>query len=105
MKNMPAQGSKRRLAFILFLIIWLLKLVFGLIDVTRRHVPDYPGAVRGFPDIGQMELHVVIPATFVVLNLLILAFASKLPKWLAIVATALQVFLLLVLLFFSTGGI
>jgi hypothetical protein len=105
MNYVLAKGSKRRLVFALFLGIWLLKLILGVIDVTGRHVPSYPDAVRGFPDIGQMGLYVVIPAVFVVVNLLMFLFASKLPQWVAIIAAALQIFLLLALLFFSTGGI
>ena len=105
--NVHAKGSKRRLVFFLFLIVWLLKFIFGLIAATGRHAPSYPDAVRGFPSpyIGDVEFYVVIPAAFVVLNLLIFVFASKLPKWLAIIAASLQIFLLLALLFFSTGGI
>jgi hypothetical protein len=89
----------------MFLGVWLLKLILGVVDVTRRHVPSYPDAVRGSPDIGQMEFYVVIPSVFVVLNLLMFVFASKLPKWLAIIVSVPQVFILLILLFFSTGGI
>ena len=107
MRNVAAknQGSKRRLVFALFLAVWLLKLVLGLIDVSTRHVPSYPDAVIGFPNIGQMGLYVVIPAAFVALNLLMIVFASRLPKWLAIIVAVLQGFALLALLFFSTGGI
>ena len=52
-----------------------------------------------------MEFYVVIPLVFVALNLLMFVFASKLPKWLAIIVSVPQVFILLILLFFSTGGI
>jgi len=107
MMNVPeeVQGSKRRLVFALFLSGWLLKLILGVIDVAGRHVPSYPDAVRGSPNIGQMGFYVVIPSVLVVLNLLLFVFANRLPKWLAIVIAALQIFLLLILLFFSTGGI
>jgi hypothetical protein len=105
MNNVPAKGSKRRLVFALFLGVWLLKLILGVIDVTGRHVPSYPDAVRGSPDIGQMGLYVVIPSVFVVLNLLLFVFANRLQKWLAIIIAILQILLLLILLFFSTGGI
>jgi hypothetical protein len=105
MKNMPAKGSKRRLIFAIFLGVWLFKLILGAIDVTGRHVPSYPDAVRGSPDIGQMEFYVVIPSVFVVLNLLLFVFANRLPEWLAVVIAALQICLLLVLLFFSASGI
>lgn len=107
MNKVPAKnsGSKRRLVIVLFLVVWLLKLIAGLIDVSRRHVPSYPDAVRGWPNIGQMEFYVVIPLVFVVLNLLMLALANKLPKWFVILLLVLQGFSLLMLLFFSGGGI
>ena len=54
---------------------------------------------------SEMEFYVVMPAAFVALNFLLFVFARKLPKWLAIIVAVLQVFALLVLLFFSTGGI
>jgi hypothetical protein len=94
MSNVLAKnsGSKRRLVIVLFLAAWLLKLISGLIDVSRRHVPSYPDAIRGWPNIGQMEFYVVIPLVFVVLNLLMFVFASKLPKWLVILLLVLQVF-------------
>lgn len=92
MNHVPAKGSKRRVVFALFLGVWLLKLILGIIDVTGRHVPSYPDTVRGSPDIGQMGLYVVIPAVFVVVNFPMFVFASKLPKWLAIIAAALQIF-------------
>ena len=103
--NAPAKGSKRRLAFGLFLVVWFLKFIFGLI--AARHAPSYPDAVRGFPFpyMGDMEFYVVIPAVFVVLNLLMFVFANKLPKWLAIIVAVLQIFILLILLFLGTGGI
>src|SRR5580658_7755560 len=103
--NVPAKGAKRRLAFGLFLVVWLLKCIFGLIAVIRRLAPSYPDAVRGFPYIGDVEFYVVIPAAFVVLNFLMFAFASRLPKWFAIIVAVLQIVVLLILLFLSTGGI
>lgn len=103
--NLPAKAAKRRLVFVLLLVVWSLKFIFGLIAATRRDTPSYPDAVRGFPYIGDVEFYVVIPALFVVLNLLMFAYVSKVPKWLAIVVATLQIFVLLILLFFSTGGI
>ena len=105
MNNASAQGAKRRLAFAFLAIVWLFKLVLGLADAARRHVPDYSGAVKGFPNIGQVEFYIVIPATMLALNLLMLAFASKTLRWLAILVAALQIILLIMLLIFSTGGI
>lgn len=105
--NSPAKGSKRRLAFALLLVVWFLKFIFGFIAATGRNTPSYPDAVRGFPSpyMGDIEFYVVIPAGFALLNLLMFVFASKLPKWLAIVAVVLQVFLLLILLLLGTGGV
>jgi len=54
---------------------------------------------------GEIEFYVVMPAAFVVLNFLMLVFASKLPKWLAIIVAVLQGFLLLILLLLGTGGL
>ncbi len=98
-------AKRRRFVVVVFLVIWVLKLILGILDVAGRNVPNYPGAVRGFPNIGQMGLYVVIPSMFVGLNLLLLAFANKIPRWLVILVLVLQVFSLLVLLFFSSGGI
>lgn len=105
--TVPAKGSKRRLAFVLLLVVWFLKFIFGLVSATEQHAPSYPDAVRGFPYpyMGDVEFYVVIPAAFVALNLLMIVFASKLPKWLAILVAALQMFSLLVLLFLGAGGI
>lgn len=105
--NVPAKGSKRRLAFVLLLVVWVLKFIFGFIAATGRHALGYPDAVRGFPSpyMGDIEYYVIIPAVFVVLNLLMAIFASRLPNWLVIIFTALQIFSLLAILFFSTGGV
>lgn len=109
MKNVPAkdQGLKRRLLFAIFLGVWFLKFILGLIAATGKHTPSYPDAVRGFPYpyMGDAGFYVVMPAVFVALNLAMFVFASKLPKWLAIIVATLQIFLLLILLIFSTGGI
>jgi hypothetical protein len=106
MKNVPA-GSKRRLVFVLFLVVWFLKFILGLTAATRPDAPSYPDAVRGFPSpyIGDIGFYVVIPAVFVVLNVLIFVFARKLPKWLAVIVAVAQTILLLMFLLFSTGGI
>lgn len=105
--NVPAKGSKRRLAFALLFVVWFLKFIFGFIAAKGGHAPSYPDAVRGFPNpyMGDMEFYVAMPATFAVLNVLMLIAASKIPKWLAIVVGTLQIFTLLILLFFSSGGV
>jgi hypothetical protein len=103
--NAPAKGSKRRPASVLFLGVWILKLIFGLIDVNARHVPSYQDAVRVSPDLGQLELYVVIPSVFVVLNLLVFAFARKVPEYVVLVFSVLQILILVILLFFGAGGV
>lgn len=105
--NAPVKIYKRRLVFVLLLVTWFLKFIFGLIAATDRHAVSYPTALRGFPYpyMGDVEFYVVFPAALVVLNVLLIAFASKLPKWLVNITAALQIFLLLILLLFSTGGI
>lgn len=105
--KVPVRGAKRRLAFAVLLSVWFMKLIFGLIGATWQHAPSFPDAVRGFPypHMSDMEFYVVMPALFVALNLIMLVFAKKIPKWLAIIAAVLQVFLLLVLLFLGAGGI
>lgn len=105
--NMAAKGSKRRLAFVLLLLVWLLKFILGLMAAIGQRTPNYPDAVRGFPSpyIGDMGFYVVIPAMFVLLNFLMFVFANKSPKWVAIVVAVLQILLLLTLLLFSAGGI
>ncbi|WAT14753.1 hypothetical protein [Xanthomonas fragariae] len=104
MNTVPVKGAKRRLTFALFLIVWLFKLISGIIDVNTRHIPNYPEAVKVFPYIGQMG-YVVITSFFVALNLLMSILARKIPKWLAIFIAMLQIFMLLTLLLFSSGGI
>jgi len=42
---------------------------------------------------------------FVGLNVIMFLFASRIPKWLAIIVAALQLFILLMLLFLGAGGI
>lgn len=105
--NMAAKGSKRRLAFVLLLLVWLPKFILGLMAAIGQHTHKYPDAVRGFPSpyIGDTGFYVVIPAIFVLLNFLMFVFANKFPKWVAIIVAVLQTLLLLILLLFSTGGI
>lgn len=105
--NTAVNGSKRRLAFILLLVVWLLKFIFGLTAAIGQRTPNYPNAVRGFPFqyIGEIEFYVVIPAMFALVNFLMFVFANKIPKWISIVVAALQLLLLLILLLLSTGGI
>lgn len=105
--NVPAKWSKRRMAYTLLLTIWFLKFIFGLTATTGGHASIYPDAARGFPSpyMGDIGFYIVVPAGFAVLNLLMLVFASKFPRWPAIVAMVLQFFLLLMLFFFGTGGI
>ena len=54
---------------------------------------------------GDAAFYVVMPAAFAVLDLLMAVFASKVPKWLAIVVATLQVVMLLILVLLGTGGI
>jgi len=105
--TVPAKGSKRRVAFVLFFVVWFLKLISGLIAATDRNAPSYPDAIIvSFPyHMSNVEFCVVMTLVFLVPNLLMAVFASKLPKWLAIIVAVLQVFLLLALLFLGTGGI
>lgn len=105
--NMAVNGSKRRLAFVLLLVVWLLKFIFGLTAAIGQRIPNYPNAVRGFPFqyIGEVGFYVVIPAMFALLNCLMFVFANKVPKWISIIVAALQFLLLLILLLLSTGGI
>lgn len=103
--NVPSTGAKRRLAFGLLLVVWFLKFIFGFVNAIRRNAPSYPDAIKAFPYGRDAEYYVVMPAIFVVLNLLMFVFVRKLPRWLAFIAVMSQLLLLLVILFFSTGGI
>lgn len=87
------------------MVVWSIKLIFGLADVAERHVPDYPDAVRGSPDIGQFGFYVAIPAALVAFNLLMLVFANKLPRWLDLIFAILQIIALPMLLFMGGGGV
>lgn len=104
---MPKKGAKRRLAFIFLLAIWLLKAVLGLIAAIGQKATSYPDAVRGFPSpyLSDFEFYVVVPAAFALLNLLMSVFANRLLRWLAMLVAAMQVFLLLALVLFGTGGV
>ena len=102
----PARGAKRRLAFFSFLVVWFLKSIGGLIVAINPKAPRYPDSIRVLPPyIGDIEFYVVFPAVLALLNFLMFAFARKIPKSLAIVVVALQIILLLVLLFAGTGGV
>jgi hypothetical protein len=103
--NVPSKGAKGRLFFGLLLIPWFFKFIFGFINAVGRKIPSYPDAVKAFPYGRDIEYYVVMPAVFVALNLLLLVFARKLPKWLTLIAAISQFLLLLVILFLSTGGI
>jgi hypothetical protein len=103
--SLESQAPKRRLVYVIFLVIWSLKLIFGFVDVAKRHVPAYPDAIKGSPDIGQFEFYVAIPIVLVIFNLLMLVFANKLPRWLDFIFTALQIIALLILLFMGGGGV
>lgn len=107
MRNVRSKGVKRRLAFAFFLTVWLLKSILGFIAAVIGNSPEYPDAVRGFPHpyMGDMEFYVVAPAMFALLNLLMFALASKIPKWVAIVFVVVQMFMWVVLLLLGTGGI
>lgn len=107
MNNVLKKGSRRRLVFDLFLLVWFVKSTLGFIAVAGRDAPGYPGAVRGFPYpyLGGATFYVVIPAMFVGLNVIMFLFASRIPKWLAIIVAVLQFFNLLILLFLGAGGI
>ncbi|HEX8602737.1 MAG TPA: hypothetical protein VF774_08830 [Pseudoduganella sp.] len=102
---LESQAPKRRLVHVLFLVIWASRLVSGLFDVAERHVPAYPEAIKGSPDIGQFAFYVAIPAVLVAFNLLMLVFAKKLPRWVSFVFTALQIITLLIILFLGGGGV
>lgn len=99
------QAPKRGLVYVIFLVIWSVKLIFGLVDVVKRHVPAYPDAIKGWPDIGQFEFYVAIPVVLVTFNLLMLMFANKLPRWLDFIFTVLQIIALPILLFMGGGGV
>lgn len=105
--SVPAKGAKRRLVFASFLSVWLLKLIFSLIAAIERRNPIPPGVARGFPSLYMSDFgfYVVIPAVFVIVNFLMFVFASRIPKWLAIIASTLQCALLLILLFLASGGV
>ena len=107
MNKLPFKSlePKRRLVYIILLIVWSLRLVSGLYDIANRHVPAYPDAIRGSPDIGQFEFDVAIPVAFMIFNLLMLLFANKFPRWLDLIFAALQIIGLLMLLFLAGGGV
>ncbi len=105
--NIAVNGSKRRLVFVLLLVVWLLKFIFGITAAIGQRTPNYPNAVRGFPFqyIGEVVFYVVIPAMFVLLNFLMFVFPNKFTKWISVIVAALQLLLLLILLLLGTGGI
>jgi len=105
--NVAVNGSKRRVAFALLSVVWMLKFILGLAAALGQHTPRYPSAVRGFPVryTGEFVFYVVIPAVFWLLNLFMLVLSKKLPKWISIVVAILQLFLLLILLLLGTGGV
>lgn len=104
---MLKKGSRRRAAFTLLLVVWLVKFTLGLIAATNGDAPSYPDAARGFPHpyMGDLSFYVMLPAALSAMNLLLLALASRIPVFAAIAIAALQVLFLLFLTFLGTGGI
>ena len=100
-----AGNARRRLAFLLSLGFWSLMLISGFFDAIGRHVPNYPNAAVGFPNIGPIGFYVVIPSAFVLLNVLLLVFSRKFPRLLVAAILASQLVLLLTFLALSGGGV
>jgi len=84
-----------------------LKFILGLTTAVGEQSHSYPNAVRGFPlqYTGELGFYVVVPAAFALLNVFMFVVARNLPRWISVVVATLQFLLLLVLLFFSTGGV
>jgi hypothetical protein len=96
--------TRRRLVFAVFLSFWSLTLISGIIDVTGRHVPDYPNAIPASLYVGQ-SFYVVIPFAFVLLNLLFLFFSRRFPTLLVGAILVAQLGFLAAFLVLGGGGI
>lgn len=103
--SLESHEPKRRLVYVIFLVVWALKLISGLVDIAERHVPAYPDAVKGAPDIGQWGFYVAVPVALVAFNLLMIVFANKFPCWSNFVFAVLQTIALPLLLLMGGGGV
>lgn len=95
----------RNVTFFVFLTFWSLMLVSGLFNAVGRHVPNYPGAVHGSPNLGQVEFYVLVPSAFVLLNIILLIFSRRIYRFLIIAVLVLQLAIVLAFLALSGGGI
>lgn len=89
----------------LFLVFWSVMLISGIIDVATRHVPDYPNAVTGFPNVGQVGLYAIFPSILVLLNVVHLLMADRLHRSISGALITVQLVLVFAFLMLSGGGI
>ncbi|WP_109125910.1 hypothetical protein [Dyella sp. C11] len=82
-------------------IIWLLCSLLGLVlygSVVSQHVP-------GYPDSGQMKFYVVVPVAMTLGSGLLVLLSKRLPTALIVLASGVQILVLLGWFFYGGGGV
>ena len=107
MKTQPNKGLKRKTAFFFLFVFWLIGFAGGLKSTIQGPRFVYPDAVKGFPHpyLTDLEYYVVFPGLISALNLLLLFFAAKIPKLVAILLMVSQITIIIYLIFLSGGGL
>jgi hypothetical protein len=93
--------TKSRLAFGVWLLIWVLAIVCGitlLSGVTAQKVPGYPNQ-------GQINCYVLFPGVMAIANALLVVFARRLSLSSRIIAFAIQLLALPAFIFYGSGGV
>ena len=93
--------TKSRVAFGVWLLIWILVFLcgIGLIQgVVEQKAPGYPNQ-------AQINWYLGFPAAMVIANALMIAFARKLPLLLRVIAFAVQLLVLPAFIFYGSGGV
>jgi hypothetical protein len=93
--------TKSRVAFGVWLLIWALLLACGISlisGVTAQKVPGYPNQ-------GQINWYVMFPGALVMANIVLIAYARKLPFGILLIAFAMQLLALPLFFFVGSGGV
>ena len=101
MTGLRAHIAKRMIFPLLSVLMWGALLWLGLVlreGVVEQHV-------AGYPNQAQTMTFVVFPAIMVALNLVLFAFAKKIPVTALVASTAIQVPICFATLMMAGGGV
>lgn len=93
--------TKSRIAFIVWLLLW----GWVLCSDIRRYVDLAAQKIPGYPNAEQFQVYILIPAAFVIANILLMVFLRRLPLLLRVIAFLIQFFGLPAYIFYSSGGV